>query len=61
MRYEVRFDLEVKEKLIEELNAKTLADGFWSDQRGAQVVINDLNYNRSIVNEYNDIKKALEA
>ncbi len=61
MRYEVRFDLEVKEKLIEELNAKTLADGFWSDQRGAQVVINDLNYNRSIVNEYNDIKKALES
>lgn len=61
MRYEVRFDLDVKRETVERLTKQTLADGFWSDQRGAQKVIDELNSNRSLVEQYEELDSLLKS
>lgn len=61
LHLEVRFDLDVKRELIERLTKQTLEDGFWSDQRGAQKVIDELNANRSLVEEYEELEAMLQS
>ena len=46
------FDLDTKQKTIEELEKKTLEDGFWSDQKKAQNVIRQKNSLQHIVETY---------
>ncbi|UED82546.1 peptide chain release factor 2 [Lysinibacillus sp. CD3-6] len=49
------FDLENKEARIQELDEMMLEPGFWDDQQGAQVVINEGNGLKAIVNEYKEL------
>lgn len=49
------FDLEAKQKQIDELDKKTLEDGFWSDQKKAQAVIRNRNSLKNIVDSYQDL------
>ncbi|MFJ7950825.1 peptide chain release factor 2 [Lysinibacillus sp. NPDC096418] len=48
-------DLENKEARIQELDEMMLEPGFWDDQQGAQVVINEGNGLKAIVNEYKEL------
>ncbi|MGG2108486.1 peptide chain release factor 2 [Lysinibacillus pakistanensis] len=48
-------DLENKEARIQELDEMMLEPGFWDDQQAAQVVINEGNGLKAIVNEYKDL------
>lgn len=53
------FDLADKEKQIEELDKKTLEDGFWSDQKKAQASIRNRNSLKSIVDNYAKLHEQL--
>ena len=55
------FDLTAKRHKIEELSAKTMEEGFWNDPNAAQHVIRSLNGIKSVVDEYDDLKKALDS
>ncbi|WP_407656245.1 peptide chain release factor 2 [Lysinibacillus mangiferihumi] len=48
-------DLENKEARIQELDEMMLEPGFWDDQQGAQVIINEGNGLKAIVNEYKEL------
>ena len=61
MRYEVRFDLEVKREVIERLTKETLEENFWSDQRHAQSIIDELNANRGLVDQYEMLDTMLQS
>ncbi|MBX8942761.1 peptide chain release factor 2 [Lysinibacillus sp. K60] len=53
-------DLENKEARIQELDEMMLEPGFWDDQQGAQVIINEGNGLKAIVNEYKDLVETHE-
>ncbi|MFJ7374464.1 peptide chain release factor 2 [Lysinibacillus capsici] len=53
-------DLENKEARIQELDEMMLEPGFWDDQQGAQVIINEGNGLKAIVNEYKDLVEVHE-
>ncbi|WP_369814421.1 peptide chain release factor 2 [Lysinibacillus sp. ZYM-1] len=53
-------DLENKEARIQELDEMMLEPGFWDDQQGAQVIINEGNGLKAIVNEYKDLEETHE-
>lgn len=38
-----------------------MSENFWNDQKNAQKVINELNKNRNLINDYNEIKDKLES
>ena len=46
------FDLNGKNKKIEELDQQTLEEGFWSDQKKAQAVIRNRNSLKDVVDSY---------
>lgn len=54
------FDLPAKEKQIADLDARTMEDGFWSDQKKAQNVIRQRNSLKDIVDSYQSLKEELE-
>ena len=54
------FDLENKEARIQELDEMMLEPGFWDDQQGAQVIINESNGLKATVNEYKDLLETYE-
>ena len=49
---EIRFDLTKKKELIDQLSEAMTKDGFWSDQKAAQKIINELNSTKNIVDQY---------
>ncbi|KAB7706498.1 peptide chain release factor 2 [Bacillus aerolatus] len=53
-------DLENKEERIAALDDEMLHPNFWDDQQAAQVVINEANGLKEIVNEYNDLLETQE-
>ncbi|MGE7690566.1 peptide chain release factor 2 [Lysinibacillus sp. NPDC097214] len=53
-------DLENKEARMQELDEMMLEPGFWDDQQGAQVIINESNGLKAIVNEYKDLVETHE-
>ncbi|MFJ8514648.1 peptide chain release factor 2 [Lysinibacillus xylanilyticus] len=53
-------DLENKEARIQELDEMMLEPGFWDDQQGAQVIINESNGLKATVNEYKDLLEIYE-
>ncbi|MFJ7699401.1 peptide chain release factor 2 [Lysinibacillus fusiformis] len=53
-------DLENKEARIQELDEMMLEPGFWDDQQGAQVIINEGNGLKAIVNEYKELEEIHE-
>ncbi|WP_443136978.1 peptide chain release factor 2 [Lysinibacillus sp. JNUCC 51] len=53
-------DLENKEARIQELDEMMLEPGFWDDQQGAQVIINESNGLKATVNEYKDLLETYE-
>ena len=55
------FDLPGKEKEIEALDARTMEDGFWSDQRKAQTVIRNRNALKDIVDSYEALKEQMDS
>ena len=55
------FDLPGKEKEIEALDARTMEDGFWSDQRKAQNVIRNRNALKDIVDSYEALKEQMDS
>lgn len=48
----IHFDLLEKNKIIEELTKKTQQDDFWKDQNNSKKVINELNFNKKLVEKY---------
>lgn len=54
-----RFDLTEKRYKIEELSAKTLEEGFWSDASHAQNTIRNLNAIKEIVDAYDQLHKKI--
>lgn len=53
------FDLAAKRHKIEELNAQTMEEGFWSDPEAAQGVIRRLNSIKDVVDAYDALDKSL--
>ncbi|MER1984475.1 MAG: peptide chain release factor 2 [Solibacillus sp.] len=53
-------DLENKEARMQELDEMMLEPNFWNDQNGAQVVINESNGIKAVVNEYYDLVSTQE-
>lgn len=55
------FDLTDKRYKIEELTARTMEDSFWSDAQKAQGVIRQLNAIKDVVDNYDNLKKAMDS
>ncbi|ATP42353.1 peptide chain release factor 2 [Solibacillus sp. R5-41] len=53
-------DLENKEARIQELDELMLEPNFWNDQQGAQVIINEGNGIKAVVNEFYDLNSTQE-
>ena len=54
------FDVDVKRKDIEELDAKMAGEGFWDDQKTAQEVIAQSNNLKRVVNGLEDFKAKVD-
>lgn len=57
----IHFDLEGKEKLINELTALTEKDDFWKDQNKSKKVIAELNFNKKLIERYQLISKSVDS
>lgn len=55
------FDLAEKRHKIEELNAKTMEESFWSDPEAAQHTIRKLNSIKEVVESYDHLEKTLDS
>ena len=55
------FDLADKKNQIEELDKKTLEDGFWNDQKKAQSAIRTRNNLKNIVDSYQALDDTLKS
>lgn len=55
-----RFDFDLKQQLIENLEEKMLAPHFWDDHDGAQKVIAELNALKKIVEQYDKLEQNYE-
>ena len=55
------FDLEDKNKQIEDLDRQTLEEGFWNDQRKAQALIRKRNSMKNIVDQYESLLSELKS
>ena len=54
-----RFDLAEKKHKIEELTARTMEESFWSDPQHAQILIQQLNGLKDVVESYEQLNHAL--
>ncbi len=54
------FDLPAKKKTVEELDNRTMEDGFWSDQKKAQAVIRQRNSIKDIVDSYESLLEEMK-
>lgn len=54
------FDLESKKELVDQLDQKTMEDGFWSDQKKAQAVIRQRNSTKDIIDSYEKLDTELK-
>ena len=64
----IHFDLESRNKKIEGLTKLTEGENFWKDQNSSRKVINELNFNKKLVEKYkqvsalvNDLENALSS
>ena len=57
----IHFDLEGKEKLINELTALTEKEDFWKDQNKSKKVIAELNFNKKLIERYQLISKSVDS
>ena len=57
----IHFDLEAKEKLINELTSLTEKDDFWKDQNKSKKVIAELNFNKKLIERYQQINKSVDS
>ena len=57
----IHFDLESKEKLINELTALTEKEDFWKDQNKSKKVIAELNFNKKLIERYQLISKSVDS
>jgi len=48
----IHFDLPVRESRIKEIEELMLAPGFWSDQRKAQALVQEMNAQKNLIAEY---------
>lgn len=55
------FDLAEKRHKIDELNARTMEESFWSDPEAAQHTIRKLNSIKEVVESYDHLKKTLDS
>ncbi len=55
------FDLDQKKKQIEDYDAQTLEEGFWSDQKKAQLIIRSRNSLKNIVDTYEELDTQLSS
>ena len=53
----IHFDLDSKKKLIEELTKLTEQEDFWKDQKKSKKIINELNFNKKLIEKYNNISQ----
>lgn len=54
------FDLPGKKKTVEELDQKTMEDGFWSDQKKAQNTIRQRNSIKDIIDSYESLLEEMK-
>ncbi|WP_249292230.1 peptide chain release factor 2 [Metabacillus flavus] len=54
------FDLDSKEARIQELDEEMAHPAFWNDQNAAQVVINEANGLKDVVNQFQDMSESYE-
>jgi hypothetical protein len=45
----IHFDLAARQAKIDDVNQKMLGEGFWDNQRKAQALINEANYEKQII------------
>lgn len=57
----IHFDLEAKQKLINVLTALTEKDDFWKDQNKSKKVIAELNFNKKLIERYQQINKSVDS
>ena len=51
----IHFDLAARQAKIDEVNQKMLGEGFWDNQRKAQALINEANYEKQIIESYHKL------
>ena len=56
MNYGGYFDFEKRNAKIKELETKTLENGFWDNRRESTKIINELNANKNIIKEAEELK-----
>lgn len=54
------FDLDLCKAKIEELEAKTMEDGFWNDQKTSEIVIKEMNILKDRVKKCDSLESSLE-
>ena len=59
MNYGGYFDFEKRNAKIKELETKTLENGFWDNRRESTKIINELNANKNIIKEAEELKNRI--
>ena len=55
----IHFDLPVREARIREIEDMMVDASFWSDQRKAQSLVQELNTQKNLINEYQDLLRSI--
>ncbi|MBM4176740.1 MAG: peptide chain release factor 2 [Ignavibacteria bacterium] len=58
MHYEVFFDIDSKQKIVEELENKTHAEGFWNDNTSAQKILQEIKLKKDWIDKWALLSKA---
>ena len=55
----IHFDITSLSQKIESLSKETEKEDFWKDQRNSKKVINEINFNKKLLNKYQELDKEL--
>ncbi len=55
----IHFDLPNRQAIIDEVNNEMLIDGFWNDQKKAQARIQEMNTQKSLIENYQSLDKRM--
>ncbi len=56
----IHFDIPKLEKELQELENKTMADGFWNDQKESNKILSEIKFRKNKCTKYKDLKSEIE-
>ncbi len=56
----IHFDIPKLEQELQELEKKTMEDGFWNDQKESSKILSEIKFRKSKTSKYNELKSEIE-